>query len=885
MFNRIAYQLQQVNNERFCILFGEGVNDSYLNDKGVEFNLHQSLQEELKSLGYEQIVFSAPQKALFYLDTPPEEFASAPVENNQELPVRQMQGFAKGPLGGYLYLSQPPPELESSRQSLPAMGDPFLIKRLHNLMTRQDRPKTAVIVSQAETMLNVFTAKRLLAGYMGEWFQLPESNQNLCLLIFSATNRNQLIRLSSHLPIPEIRDQITKDTSSHSVVISEISGPENDEVSRLVNHLKKLGRIEKEDEIEQIVSMILAEGGGLKRWLRRLKTLDKIDLSTLRLTGWFSVYQDRSISAWEKLQKLTGLVEIKERISELKAWLEVQSSNTKRDQQAPNLHMVFMGNPGTGKTTVARLFGEILFDIGYLKKGHLIESTGKDLIADHVGGTAIKTNGLVDQALDGILFIDEAYVLTEPDRGSFGQEAVETLLARLENDRSRLVVILAGYPSRMRRFLDSNPGLARRFPQDNIFIFPDFEQDELTTIFHQIAQDKNLEFTEDARNALEKVILGLSSQKNETFGNAGEMRNLVESIDRRRAVRIQTKSEPLDSPVTVEDISTEYKGYLNPDTPSLETLLGNLDKLTGLERVKDHVRKLVYQLKYEQLRHEIDPSFQPNQKIQHMVFVGNPGTGKTTVARLIGEIYRSLGLLRKGHCIEVGRADLVAGYVGQTALKTSEKVKEALDGVLFIDEAYSLTQQPGNDFGQEAVNTLVKLMEDYRQRLVVIVAGYPEPMDHFIASNPGLSSRFAPPLFFEDFSESELRAIFLSMAEEENYVLDPNALDLACNSLTSLKEHTPDQFGNARAAKNMFMQMKSSLATRVVQANQQAEVEIDKEEIITIRPEDVPIYTSKLSPETADKKGNLLRSGEEIIRIQNPFYEPGNQQVRLRKLD
>ncbi len=155
----------------------------------------------------------------------------------------------------------------------------------------------------------------------------------------------------------------------------------------------------------------------------------------------------------------------------IKSLVRSSSEEPEHRDEAPNLHMVFMGNPGTGKTTLARLFGEILFEIGVLKKGHLIEATGKDLIADYVGRTALKTTELIDRALDGVLFIDEAYVLTEAERGGFGQEAVDTLLSRIENDRERLVVILAGYPARMRRFLDSNPGLARRFPQDNIFVF------------------------------------------------------------------------------------------------------------------------------------------------------------------------------------------------------------------------------------------------------------------------------------------------------------------------------------------------------------------------------------------------------------------------------
>ena len=193
-----------------------------------------------------------------------------------------MDEFPKGPLGQYLYLRRPIQDLDNLNRSFKAMGDPFLIKRLHNLMVRQDCPKTAIIVSQAETMLNVFTAQRLLAGYMGEWFQLPESNQNLCLLIFSATNRNQLVQLSSNLPIPEIRNQIATDSLGHSVFISEIAGPENDEILRLIYHLKKSGKIIDDDDIDSIVNIIVVEGGSLKGWLRRLKTLENINLRTLK---------------------------------------------------------------------------------------------------------------------------------------------------------------------------------------------------------------------------------------------------------------------------------------------------------------------------------------------------------------------------------------------------------------------------------------------------------------------------------------------------------------------------------------------------------------------------------------------------------------------------
>lgn len=560
----------------------------------------------------------------------------------------------------------------------------------------------------------------------------------------------------------------------------------------------------------------------------------------------------------KELDGLIGLENIKTKVHEYSSYLRFMALRKEKgfeETDKISLHAVFKGNPGTGKTTVARLLGKIYKEMGLLKKGHVHEVDRGDLVAEFIGQTAPKTKEAIKKAKDGILFIDEAYALARKDEDSkdFGREAIEVLLKEL-SDSTDIAIIVAGYPDEMDIFLESNPGLKSRFTMT--YEFQDYIPQELMKIAEYTAEKRAVTFSATAHEVLYKFLVDKYRDRDRYFGNARLVNSIVDEAKMNMGLRIMKMAKPED--LTKEQLSNIENADLNkifdhalgklPDIPIDEELLkeslNKLNKMIGLGKVKEDVNELVKLVRfYKNQGKDVRKTFS-----LHSVFSGNPGTGKTTVARIIAQIFKALGILERGNLVECDRQSLVGGYIGQTAIKTSEVINKAMGGVLFIDEAYSLSDGGGSDFGREAIETILKRMEDRRGEFIVIAAGYTQNMDKFMESNPGLKSRFDRVFNFEDFNQDELYTIAMNQLMENGVEPDAAAAEHLKGYISHMYRTRDKYFGNGRAIRKIIEEAIRNQHLRLSElpkAKQTAKV------LKTLTLEDVDEFRTDVKPSSA----------------------------------
>lgn len=539
----------------------------------------------------------------------------------------------------------------------------------------------------------------------------------------------------------------------------------------------------------------------------------------------------------EAFQGIVGMESVKRElvsfynIARLEKLREQELGIDRNDSRSYNF--VLYGNPGTGKTTVARIIGKVLYALGIRSEDKFMEVDRSRLVSEYIGQTAKNVQKVLEEVKGGTLFIDEAYSLYKKDSSQdFGQEAIDTLLKDMEDHRRDYSVILAGYRTQMTEMLNhANPGFRSRFTYH--IVIPDYSDDELMEIAANVAKSHHYSIEEKGYEAIKKRID--RERIDETFGNARFIREVINEAEKNLANRLVTMKNFTQADLTLlraEDIFPEEK-----ETKGLEELLTELNALTGLASVKESVSELLDKIavQKEAEKRGIKGNFYTGTL--HMTFKGNAGTGKTTVARLLGKILAEMGILKRGDVfVEVTRADLIGQYQGHTAAKVKDVVRSAMGGVLFIDEAYALVKDSNDSFGREAVDTLVAEMENHRDALVVILAGYTEDIDRFLMENQGLRSRVTRDLFFEDYSVDELLEIFCGLAKKDGVLLGEALLPVVRELLAD--KSTASDFGNGRGVRNIYEAICRKRDKRIASRIRQGKI-LSNEDFLRIEENDI----------------------------------------------
>ena len=632
-----------------------------------------------------------------------------------------------------------------------------------------------------------------------------------------------------------------------------IGSPEKDEVINLVNRFRIMKNMNVNwENYEKIINNLTAFVKEYNKNIKSLQSLfldkENIDRNIISGLDKDNEYRIDGITAREKFENLIGMEKLKKEVFEIadsssytsnsifagdhyneqnelpQRFIGDQSNETEQEM----IHFALQGSPGTGKTTAAKLIGRVFQESGVLEVGHTIKVTRKDLVAEYVGHSAKKTEEYLNKAMGGVLFIDEAYSLYQGENDTFGKEVIDTLVDAMSERAGKLTVIFAGYEEDIDELIDANEGFKSRVTRIKM---PDYNSEELAEIFLMMSKKLGLSLSENVRenitNLTRNILINKHEYGGESFGNARVIETILTNARRKAKIRVGEKNPTLK----IEDFPENIQKYFE-SAESETTTQEMLNDLIGLREVKDFIQKKKNRVIFERARgQDVTPG--------NYVFKGNPGTGKTTVAKIMANLLYEIGLINSKKLISKSAKSLIGKYLGETENEMEALLNKALGGVLFIDEAHQLYSEGRiNSYGEAVIDVLVPFMENNNDDFALILAGYPEEMNRLINdSDPGLRSRISDKVIFEDFTEEELVEIFHIFADNDNYEIEEGSDDILIELFATAKEISGERFGNARTVRNLYGKVVENTAERFV--NKEDEIEaidfkIEKIDIINL---------------------------------------------------
>ena len=821
------------------------------------------LHQHLREAGFDQVMFIS-HRSVYFLDA----------ESRKGIMGRDAEGDGGRPAGkvatglveapGGLRLPRPDrpatsvataptsPEPDRERWSFRGLQESAELAELLRVVLRRSTPRTAVIFYSDTYQLEQNAGRTpemaqlrqvLLTDFLAD---TGPANRNCVIFRFPGRSTAELVAgLSERMAMGWLLGLDDRGRPIGKARLLRLGGPHRDEIRDLVDRGRLLAGLdvdwERRGRIEtDLAAWARSEAVPLKAiggWLRHQKRLDQSALAAF--TG-----RPLELSAAEQLETMVGLDPIKEELEKIR---EAQRNRDRPSavtapttRAAParlvprptaverNLHVALRGSPGTGKTSVARLLGEIYRELGLLPLGHCVKVTRKDLVAGYLGQSALRTQDAIERALGGVLFIDEAYSLMQGDNDTFGQEVIDTLVEAMSDLEGRFALVIAGYPDDIDRFLGTNEGLPRRLQR--VWTLPDYGPQELHAIMERMVagHPDGLSFSTELEELLPRIFRAVHGSRGRGFGNAGEVKKMVDEMADSALAQGRRDLQPGDLP-------RRHRWTLSVEPVAEGGVLADLDQLIGLHAVKRDLRARFDLLETERRRRGPEATIAPG----HCLFVGNPGTGKTTVAHLMGRQLYHMGLVRQPEVRRTTAMELIRGYQGQSENETREFLRGGLGGVIFIDEAHQLAPagRGQHNYGTQVLKVLVPFVEDHRDECCVVLAGYPEPMEKLLAVDTGLAGRFPARLRFDDYTDAEMVAIFERFCRsygDRPLDLAPGFRSRLRTLCSELRRERGEHFANARDARNLFEQSLARQATRL-QALEQA----GDDELYLLRLEDL----------------------------------------------